>query len=215
MAESEAWKRQKGEGSKAYWAFLRYRDLGPGRSVAKAVGARQAAKQGKARYFHWWRRWAAKWHWRERAQAWDDHVHELDESRRLDRELEARRAEAEENERQRTLRREEARAARAVGRRIVLRILQGVEGGQLEEMSVPDLLPHLQKASTLLEVGQKLERLELGEVTDRTEQRADPKVRKLANRLEDLLAAAAQGLNVAELEAVLDSLGNGGPKPEG
>jgi hypothetical protein len=113
--------------------------------------------------------------------AWDQEVTALARDQELERELKARLAAQEEESRQRKLMQEEARAARAVGRRILLRILQGVEAGQLDELALSDLLPHLAKASTLLEVGQKLDRLFSGEPTDitRRETNTAELVRKL------------------------------------
>ena len=118
----------------------------------------------------------------------------------------ARVAEQEEDRRQRGLMKEEARAARAVGRRILLRLLQAVEAGQLDRLGVPDLLPHLQKVATLLEAGQKLERLERGEVTDRTETQVsrDGLGRQIAAIL--LEAVAAKQLDLQALAAVRDDL---------
>jgi len=208
MAESEPWKRQKGEGSKAYEAFLRYRDLGPGRSVAKAVGARQAAKEGKARYFHWWRRWAAKWHWRERAQAWDDHVHELGESERLESQLHLRQQEIEESEKQRKLRLEEARALRTGGRRVWARFLRLVDAGEVDRMvlervrsisvlrekggsetrverQIKGIADLLELAERAIELGQKLERQEIGD-----QPAAGPPEFRMSEKEVDALAAA-------------------------
>ena len=80
---------------------------------------------------------------------------------------------------------EEARAARAVSRRLLKRVLEGVEAGQLEHMKVVDLLPHLQKISTLLEIGQKLDRLFSGEPTDITRKETD--TRETAGKLVDIM----------------------------
>jgi hypothetical protein len=69
--------------------------------------------------------------------------------------------------------REEARAARAVARRLLRRLMQAVEAGQLDGLSLDQLLPHLQKVSSLLETGQKLDRLSSGEPSDITRLETD------------------------------------------
>jgi hypothetical protein len=122
----------------------------------------------------------SRWHWHERALAWDQELAALARDQELDRELKARLAAQEEDLRERGLMRQESRAARAVGRRFLLRVLQEVEAGQLDQLALSDLLPHLAKASTLLEVGQKLDRLLSGEPTDITRKETDQgTVRKL------------------------------------
>lgn len=64
MAELDPWDRQPGETSKAYQAFVTYRDLGHDRtqlSVEKALGKSKALIS----------RWAAAHDWVRRAAAWD------------------------------------------------------------------------------------------------------------------------------------------------
>jgi len=235
MAESEPWKRQRGESSKAYQAFLRYRDLGPGRSVAKAVEVRQAAEEGKARYFHWWRRWAAKWHWLERAQAWDDHVHELAESERLESQLHLRQQEIEEAEKQRKLRLEEARALRTGGRRIWARFLRLVDAGEVDKMvlervrsisvlrekggaetrierqvkGIADLLELAEKA---IELGQRLERQEVGQPAPEAPQPqfSEEQARALAIIVRDYVPAEKWDEAATELDRALAAM-----RPEG
>jgi len=168
------WARQAGETAKAFDAFELFRRLGPNRTVQAAwdqywdrpgnrrkAGGKQAGQaQG---YF---RAWSSRHHWHERAVAWDDEVAALARDRELDGELKARVAEQEEERRQRQLRREEARAARAVGRRGLLRILQEIEGQKLDTMGLAELIPHLKKFLEAVTEGQRLERLELGEPTE-------------------------------------------------
>jgi hypothetical protein len=198
MAERAIWQRQEGETSRQYAAFCVYRDMGTERSIRKAAKAHLASPLKRASGGHQQRRYrthpdparylrtvARKWlewsrtqNWVARAQAWDDHVHELDESRRLDRELEARRVEAEENERQRRLRREEARAARTVGRQILLRVLKAIDSRELEGLPLSSILPHLQKIGSLIEVGQRLEQ--------------DEEIEKRLGVLEETLQAEAR-----------------------
>ena len=56
--EGKPWGRQRNESAKAYAAFRAWRDRGPERTLA---GTRSID-----------RRWSARWHWRQRAAAWDD-----------------------------------------------------------------------------------------------------------------------------------------------
>ena len=190
------WEPMEGETAKAFEAFGYYRRLAPGqRSLQQAWedywsrpgNALQRSKKGAGRPYGHWTRWMSKWRWQERALAWDAEQAEIERDQRLDRELREQAQAHEEELRQRQLMREEARAARAVGRRILARILQGVEAGQLDQMQVSDLLPHLQKASALLEVGQKLDRLFSGEPTDMTRQETDTRetVRKLVDIMQE------------------------------
>jgi hypothetical protein len=77
------WERQDGEPEAAYFRFLCYRNLGPGRSLAKAAelytrqcGGRGAAKKGtrKATSPGRWHVESSRWDWVARARAWDCHV---------------------------------------------------------------------------------------------------------------------------------------------
>jgi len=69
---AEIWERQPDEGSKAYAAFCVYRDLGPERSLDKALS--EANKKPTNRRH--WSRWMEKYRWYERAQAYDDYIEE-------------------------------------------------------------------------------------------------------------------------------------------
>jgi hypothetical protein len=58
------WDRQPGETSKAYEAFVTYRDMGPGRTTAKVAQA-----LGKSTtVIH---KWSSLHHWVSRSAAWD------------------------------------------------------------------------------------------------------------------------------------------------
>ena len=72
-----AWEQLDGEGSKAYQAFLEYRDMGPGRSI-DAVGRKlyrsrgeQERKRGAPGGL---RRWADQFQWVERVREWERYV---------------------------------------------------------------------------------------------------------------------------------------------
>lgn len=76
------WERLEDETSKAYGAFLLFRDLGYGRSVRRAYRAyleatgRQKSPKVSANVSPSFRRWVERHAWRERAEAWD--LHELE-----------------------------------------------------------------------------------------------------------------------------------------
>jgi len=114
----------------------------------------------------YFRAWSSQHRWHERAVAWDGEVAALARDQELDRELRARMEEQEEEIRQRQLRGVEARAARAVGRRGLLRILQEIEGQKLDTMGLAELIPHLKKFLEAVTEGQRLERLEAGQPTE-------------------------------------------------
>jgi hypothetical protein len=71
----EPWDRQDGEGEKPYSAFVRYRDLGPSRSLIDAyrqhTGRTEAAQPSGL--FH---KWAKGFRWKDRALAWDRRLSE-------------------------------------------------------------------------------------------------------------------------------------------
>ena len=214
MAE-HLWERQEGETAKAYEAFEGYRMLGPDRTLQAAwekyytrpgtlrERTRKGRKEAGEVVGHF-RRWYKRWRWTERAVAWDGEVAALARDQELDRELKAKLEEQEEDRRQRQLMQEEARAARAVGRRLLRRLLQGIEAGELEQMKAADLLPHLQKICGLLEVGQKLDRMFQGEPTDVTRLETDTQetVGKLLAILQEFVSPERWG----ELAEKLDGL---------
>lgn len=66
---AEIWERQPGESSKAYAAFCVYRDLGPERSLEKAL---QNLSKKRAKWQLW--QWSSKHNWVARCQAYDDYI---------------------------------------------------------------------------------------------------------------------------------------------
>lgn len=72
--ERDPWDRRSGEGTTAYEAFRAFRDLGTTRSLGGVVGYSMGSM----------RRWSTNNRWRERAQAWDDETHRIEDARRLD-----------------------------------------------------------------------------------------------------------------------------------
>ena len=211
MPEHHPWERQQRETAKAFEAFEGYRMLGPDRSLQAAwekhytrpgrlrERTRRGRKEAGLVVGHF-RRWYKRWQWEARARAWDEEVAQL----ARDQELKARVAEQEEDLRQRNLMREEARAARAVARQLLRRIMQGVGAGQLDGLTAPELLPHLQRISALLETGQKLDRLFQGEPSDVT--RLDSQVKELAPKLVEVIKGFVAPERWEELADRLDAL---------
>jgi hypothetical protein len=193
--DSHPWELMNGESALAFSGFEIFRKLGPDRTVEEAwrqywsrPGTRRKRGDNTSppRVMPYFSKWAVQWEWRKRALAWDAEQAAIERDQRLDRELREKAKEHQEELRQRQLRKEEAWAARAVARRALLRILKEVENGQFERMSVPELLPHLQKISALLETGQRLDRLYQGEPTEvvQYQQRFSP---QLMERLGEVL----------------------------
>lgn len=216
------WERLPGESARAFEAFGHYRRLAPGRRSLQQAwedhwnrpgNALQRSKKAAGRPYGHWTRWMSKWRWQERALAWDAEQAALARDQEQDRELREKAREREEEIRQRQLWKEEARASRTLARRLLLRALQGIDSGEIEDMKVREILPHTQRISTLLEVGQRLERMALGEATDRTESisKPDPALADLAQRIAELLeGGTAEGLALADLARIADGGGGEG-----
>ena len=231
MPDRQPWERRKGESRKAYDAFCCYRDLDATRSgaiVAKALGKSETLIE----------RWSARWGWVERAHAWDDHAAAIASDRALDAALATKQAELEENERQKALRLREARSARTIGRAVMQRFLELVQDKELDKETMlrhKDVTIHLDErgnqtgrveierkgivemlkmALPAIVEGHKLERLELGEVTDRTEmQVGDAMLRRLAEVIRDCIPPDRWESVGTEIDAVLrGEYGNGKPE---
>lgn len=74
--EREPWERLPREPSVAHDAFRAFRDLGPARRL------RQVAEQ-LAVSVHSVNAWSGRWHWVDRAKAWDDHRYRIEDAERL------------------------------------------------------------------------------------------------------------------------------------
>lgn len=70
----EPWERQPGETEKAYEAFLVYKNMGAGRTIV-AVGRRLS----KSRQLM--TRWATRYNWKERVQAFDRENERIEQGR--------------------------------------------------------------------------------------------------------------------------------------
>ena len=124
--ERDAWARQDGEPARAYDGFRSFRDLGTTRTldpVAELAGVRVDTV----------RRWSGRWSWHERATAWDDEVHRIEDRERL--------------EAIRTMHQNHRRAGRAA----MLKALQALD--HLQPQNIP-----AGAAARLLDLGSRLER---------------------------------------------------------
>lgn len=119
------WDRRPGESPRGYQTFRRFRDLGPLRQLDHLVGDGLELKT--------LRRWHHRFDWMDRARAWDDTVHRLEDQRRLE-----------------AIRGMHDRHQRA-GRLAMNRALAALQGTAVE-----DIPPYA--AARLLELGARLER---------------------------------------------------------
>jgi hypothetical protein len=68
---SHAWDRQPGESLVAFAAFRVFRDLGPARTVDAAFDACVRSPRNRRRALGRWHERRRRFHWIERATAWD------------------------------------------------------------------------------------------------------------------------------------------------
>jgi hypothetical protein len=78
LAEQPAWERQRGEPTKSHSAFRIYRDRPAHERNLEAVSEQVGTSYSTVR------RWADRWGWRERAEAWDDACHQVEDRERLE-----------------------------------------------------------------------------------------------------------------------------------
>jgi hypothetical protein len=73
LPNAEPWERQPGEPNRWFARFERYRLAGPSRSLLGCVNAeRQSRGAAKSRSIpQAWAKNARRWHWHDRAEAWD------------------------------------------------------------------------------------------------------------------------------------------------
>ena len=76
--EVEPWDRQPGESTKFYGAFRIFRDLPPTQRRLATVGEQSHISERRCRSL------AVEWNWRERADAWDDACHVVEDAERLE-----------------------------------------------------------------------------------------------------------------------------------
>jgi hypothetical protein len=127
LEDTPQWERLEDEPPREHHAFRLYRDSPPSRREIAKVAEQVNISVRRAR------EWAVTWSWRERAEAWDDACHRIEDTERLEaiRDMHA-------------LHREAGRAA----------ITKAVRALDLLE---PDEIP-VGAVARLLELGAKLER---------------------------------------------------------
>jgi hypothetical protein len=123
----QPWDRRHAEPSRAYAAFRYFRDLRPTQRSIEAVASEASLSARRCRVL------AARWEWRERADAWDDACHRVEDQERLE-----------------AIRQMHSTHRRA-GRAAVAKAIQGLAKINAEEMSPVHV-------ARLLELGAKLER---------------------------------------------------------
>lgn len=78
LGDTAVWERQAGEPATPYAAFRIYRDLPAPQRNLSAVATQVKLSDRRCRY------WALTYNWRERAQAWDDACHRIEDQERLE-----------------------------------------------------------------------------------------------------------------------------------
>jgi hypothetical protein len=138
---AEIWERQNNESSKAYAAFCVYRDLGPERSLDKALSVANKKPTNRRH----WSRWMEKYRWYERAQAYDDYIERKERKEKEKAILEKADEMADRH----------VKLAKAFQQRIA-QALQQIDPAQLSPSDM----------AKWLDVATKLERLSIGEPTE-------------------------------------------------
>jgi hypothetical protein len=161
------WERQKGETSKAFAAFVLYRDDESGRSLAKV-----ALQLGKSKPLM--ERWSSHWKWTIRVQAYEAHKDKerLEETRKVRREAIARQLSI-------------GQGLQHVGASVVKNFLDEIEKGTIPGLSAKDV-------KEWIDVGVKIERLALGEPTEHT--MSDTPEMAMERRLRDAVTTVRESM---------------------
>ena len=77
MLPFESWEQLSGESSPAFSAFCAFRDVGPERSIRKAVDGAEKDEAKREKRYKVWRNWCSKFRWRERAADYDRYIERL------------------------------------------------------------------------------------------------------------------------------------------
>jgi hypothetical protein len=78
LPDTPAWERQAKEPTRQHGAFRFYRDLPPHQRDFEKVAEEAGISVRRAR------EWAVEWSWRDRAEAWDDACHRIEDAERLE-----------------------------------------------------------------------------------------------------------------------------------
>lgn len=120
LEERQPWERQRGEPSRAFAAFVRYRDMGAERRSLRRLAEEMGVSLRLVS------RWSRQHHWVERCAAWDDEVDRMAREEQARAIVEMRRQHAEEAVRLRLA--------------AVKRLMEQLEGFALEDLNPADLL---------------------------------------------------------------------------
>lgn len=78
LGDTPAWERQPREPTKQHSAFRVFRDLPPVQRKIETVAERVGISPRRCA------EWAIEWDWRDRATAWDDACHRIEDAERLE-----------------------------------------------------------------------------------------------------------------------------------
>ncbi len=187
---AQPWERQPGEPDKAWLAFRIFRDIGPKRSydetarryyapneqAGEAHSGRKKSRAGSSI-----KRWAHEWNWNERAAAFDAY---------LDREAVA--AQAEE-------RREMARRHVKQAKALQFKAIERLANMDPSELGPQDVLRYLVEAT-------KLERLALGEPTERVEEEHKGGGVDITVQTAQVIMPVIKGATFEELQAMREQV---------
>lgn len=162
----ELWEKQKGESRQAFEAFAIYRDMGLARSYTAVAKELQKS-------LTLMRRWADRWYWERRVDAYDAHV---DEQMRKKHEAELI-----------AMRERQYSLAKAMSNRVA---------ESLQEMIKSKATLGISDIPRWLETAVRIERLVMGEVTERAEVVESDAKQRLAAAI-DRIASRSQGDGVA------------------
>lgn len=142
MGKRQLWDRQVGESTRAYFAFVKYRDLAERRTMKKVAEMLQCSEQNIAR-------WAQRWSWTHRAAEFD-------------------RVEEEKWREQTSRDRVQMRRRQiALGQQLQAVAAHGLQEWRLRIAAGQALSLSANEIATLMEVGSKLEQNGVGDEKDR------------------------------------------------
>lgn len=156
MPRSQAWDPLDREGGKAYAAFCHYRDLGPRKRSLNLVVAEGFGKRRQIAT------WSSRYHWPDRARAWDVHADQRNRQAYIDRQIKYNRAVADEAEAVRSVLTLPLRAmVNRLDREGLDRVL-----GELEAMRTTDLIALVGACAKLLPQVIEIEARAIGAVIE-------------------------------------------------
>jgi len=233
--QKQAWERQEGEPLRYYRRFLKYRSLGPERSVRKACDIAALPRKGRKPSWQYWRKLAEQWHWRDRAQAFDVWQNDIRQKKADELAVETAIQEAEQLEVWRRRQLEATVAVQEAGIQVFARLLELVKEGKVKDLPIEDvklveqsgsdgsfdrkelmtkgIAAWLPVAIKALAEGQRMEALARGLPTDRTlvqNQLGDETLRQLAEIIRDVVPPAEWEQVGARIDQMLRSESDNG-----